>query len=78
MLDRIASLYPEAEKLYYFGDVGDDMKAAKSSHYPFIAVGIAYSAPDRDAAVKRLMDCGADILINSPDELTDIFGGSHA
>ena len=77
MLDRIASLYPDAEKLYYFGDVGDDMKAAKSSRYPFVAVGIAYSAPDRKAAAEKLEECGADILINSPDELTDIFGGSH-
>ncbi|MBO7047991.1 MAG: HAD hydrolase-like protein [Spirochaetia bacterium] len=77
MLDRIASLYPEAEKMYYFGDVGDDMKAAKNSHYPFVAAGITYSAPDREAAAKALLECGADILINSPDELTDIIGGSH-
>lgn len=77
MLDRIASLYSDAEKLYYFGDVGDDMKAAKSSKYPFVAVGIAYSAPDRAAAAEKLSECGADILINSPEELADIFGGSH-
>ena len=77
MLDTIASLYTDAEKLYYFGDVGDDMKAAKSSRYPFVAVGITYSAPDSDAASKALAECGADILINSPDELTDIIGGSH-
>jgi HAD superfamily hydrolase (TIGR01548 family) len=77
MLDTIASLYPQAEKLYYFGDVVDDMKAAKRSRYPFIAVGIAYSAPDRNVAAQKLKECGADILINSPDELADIFGGSH-
>ena len=77
MLDQIAAMYPDAEKLYYFGDVGDDMKAAKSSHYPFVAVGIAYSAPDKKVAAEKLKECGADILINSPDELTDIFGGSH-
>ena len=77
MLDKIATLYPDAEKLYYFGDVGDDMKAAKSSHYPYIAVGIAYSAPDTKAAAVKLSKCGADILIHSPDELADIFGGSH-
>ena len=77
MLDKIATLYPDAEKLYYFGDVGDDMKAAKSSHYPYIAVGIAYSAPDTKAAAEKLSECGADILIHSPDELADIFGGSH-
>ncbi|MBO7516600.1 MAG: hypothetical protein J6T61_02520, partial [Spirochaetia bacterium] len=59
------------------GDVGDDMKAAKSSKHPFVAVGIVYSAPDRESSAKRLLECGADILINSPDELTDIFGGSH-
>ncbi|MBQ6673484.1 MAG: HAD hydrolase-like protein [Spirochaetia bacterium] len=77
MLDYIASLYPEAEKLYYFGDVGDDMKAAKNSRYHYIAVGIAYSAPDKDLASHKLTECGADILIHSPDELIDIFGGSH-
>ena len=77
MLDHIASLYPDAEKLYYFGDVGDDMKSAKSSKHPFVAAGIAYSAPDRKAAAEKLAECGADILINSPDELIDIFGGSH-
>ncbi len=77
MLDSIASLYPEAEKLYYFGDMGDDMKAAKRSRYPFVAVGITYSAPDREAASAKLLECGADILIHSPDELTDIFGGLH-
>ena len=77
MLDHIASLYPDAEKLYYFGDVGDDMRAAKNSRYPYVAVGIAYSAPDRNAAVKALSECGADILIYSPEKLTDIFGGSN-
>ena len=77
MLDHIASLYPDSEKLYYFGDVGDDMKAAKSSRYPFVAVGIAYSAPDKNAAAEKLSECGADILIHSPDKLADIFGGSH-
>ncbi|MBO7429807.1 MAG: HAD hydrolase-like protein [Spirochaetia bacterium] len=77
MLDRIATLYPDAEKMYYFGDVGDDMKAAKNSNHPFTAVGIVYSAPDRDAAAKSLLECGADILIHSPDELADIIGGTH-
>ncbi len=77
MLDRIASLYPESEKLYYFGDVGDDMKAAKNAHYPYVAVGITYSAPDRNAAEETLLKCGADTLIQNPDELTDLFGGLH-
>ena len=77
MLDKIAALYPDAEKMYYFGDVGDDMKAAKSSRYPYVAAGITYSAPDRDAAMKTLLEMGADILIHSPDKLTDIFGGTH-
>ena len=77
MLDHIAALYPGIKKLYYLGDVGDDMKAAKRSKHPFVAVGITYSAPDRKAAAEKLAECGADILINSPDELIDIFGGSH-
>ena len=28
-------------------------------------------------SAEKLAECGADILINSPDELIDIFGGSH-
>ena len=74
MLDKIASMYPDAEKLYYCGDVGDDMRAAKSSRYPYIAVGIAYSAPDEDAGKKALLKCGADMIIDTPEQLARIGG----
>jgi len=74
MLDKIASMYPDAEKLYYCGDVGDDMRAAKSSKYPYIAVGIVYSAPDMEAGRNALLQCGADMIIDKPELLAGIGG----
>ncbi|MCQ2603807.1 MAG: hypothetical protein MJ215_02015 [Spirochaetia bacterium] len=71
MLDTLAEKYPGLEYIYA-GDVGDDMIAAKSSRYGYKAVGIVYSAPDRNISRDSLLKCGADILAEDPEELLDL------
>ncbi len=77
MLDAIAAYYENSgelpQKLYYIGDMPDDMIAAKQSKYIFCAVGVTYSAPDKKNSESRLKEAGADYIVNSPQELADFF-----
>lgn len=59
-------------KLYYVGDMPDDMIATKNSKYPFIAVGVTYSSPDPFASKKRLLESGASLIAETPEELLKI------
>lgn len=88
MLDIIAELNPAGaisadgksdgadklffHKFYYVGDMPDDMIAAKNSKYPFIAVGVTYSSPDPLATKKRLLESGASLIAETPEELLKI------
>lgn len=60
------------QKLYYIGDMPDDMVAAKNSKYPFTAVGVTYSSPDTFASKKRLLESGASLIAETPEELLKI------
>ena len=75
MLDTIAAYYESrgelTEKIYYIGDITDDMIAAKRSKYGFCAVGVTYSSPDKKKALSTLTEAGADYIVNTPQELID-------
>ena len=72
MLDEIMKQYGDAVDLTYVGDTGDDMKTAAGSVHPFRAAGVTYSAADEKEAERRLLECGADIIIRKPEELGDL------
>lgn len=72
MLDEIVKQFGEENELIYVGDTGDDMRTAGNSAYPFKGVGVTYSAACAEEAGKRLRSCGADIIINRPEELGDL------
>ena len=77
MLDAIAAYYESrgelSEKLYYIGDMPDDMIAAKRSKYKFCAIGVTYSSPDKKVSLSRLKNAGADYIANTPQELIEFF-----
>jgi HAD superfamily hydrolase (TIGR01548 family) len=73
MLDKVAAnsgLKPE--KLYYLGDMPDDMIAARRSRYPFIPVGVIGRGPGAAAVGDVLTRAGAEFLIEGVEDLEDI------
>ena len=77
MLDIIAAYYENrgelGEKIYYIGDMPDDMIAAKRSKYKFCAVGVTYSSSDKESSFSKLKEAGADYIANTPQELIEFF-----
>ncbi|MCL2792871.1 MAG: HAD hydrolase-like protein [Spirochaetaceae bacterium] len=76
MLDTIAAYYEARgelkEKIYYIGDLPDDMIAAKRSKYIFCAIGVIYSSPDKKNSILRLKEAGADYIVDTPQELMEL------
>jgi len=73
MLDAIAETNSrEVSKLYYVGDMPDDMIAASRSKAGFIGVGILKSSPEKDNLKKELVRAGADYIIEDMEELKRI------
>lgn len=69
MLDAIASQIPGVSCRWYVGDMPDDMIAAARAHAGFRSVGVLFSAPDREALRKRLVQAGARHIIEDLDRL---------
>ena len=70
MLDAIAETNSrEVSKLYYVGDMPDDMIAVSRSKAGFIGVGILKSSPEKDNLKKELVRAGADYIIEDIEEL---------
>ena len=73
MLDAIAETNSrEVSKLYYVGDMPDDMVAVSRSKAGFIGVGILKSSPEKDNLKKELVRSGADYIIEDIEELERI------
>ena len=73
MLDAIAAeMKGEACRYYYIGDMPDDMAAAGRSKAGFVAIGIIFSAPEKEKLKKNLMQAGADYIIDTFDALDAI------
>ena len=64
----------EFDRLYYVGDMPDDMVAANSSEYDFKGIAVLYSAPDKAAALERLKNAGASVIAETAQELETLLG----
>ena len=73
MLDTIIERLPVVPaRLYYVGDMPDDMIAALRSSHGFVPVGVTGTGPDSGAAAKALIEAGAEFLIGGVEELAEI------
>ena len=73
MLDAIVfGIKHEAGQFYYIGDMPDDMVAALRASVDFIGVGAIFSSPDKHRLKAELERNGADYIIETANELTDI------
>jgi len=73
MLDAIVyEIKHEAGQFYYIGDMPDDMVAALRASVDFIGVGTIFSSPDKHRLKAELERNGADYIIETANELTDI------
>lgn len=74
MLDAIVQNCSEKLRdFYYVGDMPDDMMAASNSTHAFKGVGILHSSPHRQSLKQRLIQAGADIILEDADELMNYF-----
>ena len=62
------------EKLFYIGDMPDDIQAAKASKNGYLSIGVLYSSPDPQKSRKILLQAGADYIIESLAGLPEIIG----
>jgi len=70
MLDAIVKNCSEKLRgFYYVGDMPDDMMAAANATHAFKGVGILHSSPHKEYLKQRLVQAGADIIIEDVDEL---------
>lgn len=73
MLDAIVERLPVVPaRLYYVGDMPDDMIAALRSSHGFVPVGVTGTGPDSGAAAKALIEAGAEFLIGGVEELEGV------
>jgi len=73
MLDAIAAdIKDEACRYYYIGDMPDDMAAAGRSKAGFSAIGIIFSAPEKEKFKKNLLQAGANYIIEAFKDLEPI------
>ncbi|WP_028323731.1 HAD family hydrolase [Desulfatirhabdium butyrativorans] len=78
MLNAIyAGLERPVEGQFYIGDMPDDMKAAKRASPSFTAIGLLSSDAAPEELKRRLVEAGADMLVESVDELERIVTGSE-
>lgn len=78
MLNAIhAGLERPVDRQLYIGDMPDDMKAAKRATPPFTAIGLLGSDADPAELRQKLLEAGADILVESVDELERILTASE-
>ncbi|MEN8243485.1 MAG: HAD hydrolase-like protein, partial [Thermodesulfobacteriota bacterium] len=74
MLDAIVQNCSEKLRgFYYVGDMPDDMMAAANSTHAFKGVGILHSSPHKQSLKQRLVQAGADIILEDADELMNYF-----
>ncbi len=64
----------EFDRLYYVGDMPDDMIAAEASDYDFKGIAVLYSAPDKAGSLERLKNAGASVIAETEEELEALIG----
>lgn len=79
MLNAIyAGLEQPVDGRFYIGDMPDDMKAAKRAKPSFKAIGLLSSDASPEELKRQLLEAGADMLVESVDELERIVTGNGA
>jgi len=74
MLDAIVQKYSrKPRKLYYVGDMPDDMLAAATSAYPYKGIGILHASPHKHTLKQRLIKAGASAIVDDAEELLTYF-----
>ncbi len=64
MLDAIVQkIGPQVNPCYYVGDMPDDMRAASRSKFQFHGIGITISTPDKPGLAEKLLQAGADHVV---------------
>ena len=75
MLDRIPCLIGKGfSECYYLGDMPDDMQAARSSKTGYRGVGVVLSSADPENLRKKLLQAGAEQIIDDYTALPGIIG----
>lgn len=65
MLDAIVEkIGPQVNPCYYVGDMPDDMLAASRSKFQFHGIGITISTPDKPGLAQKLLQAGADHVVD--------------
>lgn len=78
MLDSIVEkLDVRPDRLYYVGDMPDDIKAAAASSYGFKSIGFLAASPDPGRLRADLERAGADAIIATSSELEHYFSGNN-
>lgn len=73
MLDAIADACAgEVSGLFYIGDMPDDMVAASRSSHAYTGIGIIQSAPDKEILKDRLIEAGADTVVENTGDLMNV------
>jgi len=73
MLDTVADIHAhEVSRLYYIGDMPDDMVAAKRSGHGYTGIGMVTSATDETKLHQALLTAGAEHVIRNIMELQEI------
>ena len=73
MLDRIVERLGAGGPIFCVGDMPDDMRAAAASRHACTAVGFTAASPERDRLCRDLLAAGADVIIETPQELEYFF-----
>ncbi len=74
VIKAVRSINPGRAKCAYVGDIPDDIEAANraKSEIAIISVGCLASYADKERARKNFNEMGADLIIDSVDDLVDL------
>jgi HAD superfamily hydrolase (TIGR01548 family) len=73
MLDVIAQTFADkVKRIFYIGDMPDDMVAAQNAKAEFTGIGIISPSPDKQRLKNLLTQAGADFVIDELKELEEI------
>lgn len=64
----------ETDRLYYIGDMPDDMIAASRANPPYKGIGLLLSAPDKAGLREEMRRVGADYIVDGFEEVNAVLG----
>lgn len=74
LLEAARRITHERARCAYIGDAPDDVRAANAAkaEMDFVSIGCLAAAEDREALRQEFERVGADLIVNHPDELTEL------